>query len=67
MSALADLLQAPVLGQHYSSFDDLRKNELAQAKQQIVPLITVLPVVKRAIMLGLVKSITNDTILVLLI
>ena len=25
MSALVDLRQAPVLGQHYSSFDDLKK------------------------------------------
>jgi len=32
-----------------------------------MPLITVLPVVKRAMMLGLVKSLTIDPILVLLI
>ena len=83
MSSLADLRQAPVLGQHYSSFDDLRKSKFFQAKQEIVPefnscmavcpsfltvpLITVLPVVKRAIMLGLVKSLTIAPILVLLI
>ena len=62
MSALTEL-QAPVLGQHYSSFDDLRKNKFVQVK----PLITVLPVVRRAIMLGLVKSLTIDPILIFLI
>ena len=80
MSALADL-QAPILGQHCSSSDDLRKNEFVQVKKETVPefnscmavspslltvpLITVLPMVRRVIMLGLVKSLTVDPILVL--
>ena len=81
MSTLADLRQAPVLDQHYSSSDDLRKNEFVQAKQEIVPefnscmavctsfltvpLITGLPLVRRAIMPGLLKSLTIDPILLI--
>ena len=61
----------------------LRKNEFGQAKPEIVlefskcmadypsfltvPRTTVLPVVKKAIMLGVVKGLTFDLILVLLI
>ena len=59
MSTLADL-QAPVSSEHYSSFDE---NKFVVT----VPLMTVLPVVRRAIMLGLVKSLTIDPILIFLI
>ena len=36
MSALADLHEAPISGQHYSSFGDLRKKEFVQVKKETV-------------------------------